>query len=130
MTGQRRAAQVFQQQEAVVFIARQHLRHAHAVGLEQVMHAQPRPHILKPRRGVHHDVAAARAGGAPVAAETGIDRGTVERGGRIAEGGAGPLPAMFSAQRIGSRIVHGRVRRSGAGWRAGKKGAAMLSACC
>ena len=53
--GQGRTTKVLQQQETGLQVARQHLRHAYAIGLQQVTYLQPALHILQPRRRVHHD---------------------------------------------------------------------------
>jgi len=128
--GQGRAAEIFQQQEALLLVAGQHARYANAGGFQQVMHAQPRAYILQPWRRIHHDMAAVHAGGTPVAAEAGVHRGPVQVQVGVAQRGAGPLSAKLGAQRVGSRIVHGQVRRSGALRRSGIKGGSAFSACC
>ena len=128
-----RAAEVFQQQEAGVDVARQHLRHAHAAGVEQVAHAQPGAHVFPVRRRVHHDPR--RHGADGCASSCGSrrrwrrvrarHRHFPARGGPIAGGGwrgrrlrgcswaKGKLPLRFQRGRYGevaARVVVRRLR--------------------
>ena len=86
---------------------------------QQAAHAQPRPRIFQPRRSIHHDVAAARAGGAPVAAHAGIDRGAFDHGVGIIQLDTGPLQALRAALGIGGGFGHagisGRAGRANVG---------------
>ena len=122
--GQGRAAEIFQQQEAGIQVLREQHGHAQTVVVQQAAHAQPRPRIFQPRRGVHHDVAAARAGGAPVAAHAGIDRGAFDHRTGIIELGTGPLQALRAALGIGGGFGHagisGRAGRANVGNRKGR----------
>ncbi|KAG1209957.1 hypothetical protein G6F35_010645 [Rhizopus arrhizus] len=115
---QGRAAKGFQQQETGVQVLRQQCRHAQAVLVQQAAHAQPRPRIFQPRRRVHHDVAAAGAGGAPIAAHAGIDRGAFDHGVGIIQLDTGPLQALRAALGIGGGFGHagisGRAGRANA----------------
>ena len=70
-----RGAEVLEQQETGLDIAREHARHPHPAAVEQGVDAQPGTDVLQARRRIHHDAAGrSRRGRAPVAAEPGVDR--------------------------------------------------------
>ncbi len=121
---QGRAAEIFQQQEANIEVLRQQRGHAQAVVVQQAAHVQPRPRIFQPRGGVHHDVAAARAGGAPVAAHAGIYRSALDHGVAVVKLGTGPPQALRAALGIGGGFGHagisGRAGRANVGNRKGR----------
>src|SRR5690606_37517721 len=113
------AAEILQQQEALREVAREHRRHAQAAGLQQVVDLQPRTHVHEPGRCVHQHQAGLASGGAPVAAEIGVERGALESGVRLAERATYPFNALPGA--LAGRGVGWGHGFSGRRWPAGKR---------
>jgi hypothetical protein len=99
-----RRAEIGEQQEALLEVLREHVRHMRAGGSEELGHLQPGAHVLLFGWGVHDDArgAAVGEGGSEVAAEAGVGRGRGEFEGLAGQDAGEPGPELFEAMQTGS----------------------------